>query len=219
MFKKLKNLISEKSKQNQFLTGAIVLAVAGIICRVLGVIFRIPLTNIVGNFGMGIYQMVFPLYALLLIVSSAGIPIAISKMVAREMTADNKSECKKILFNALILLSVIGLVLSLLFIIFSSQIASLQGNKDVGIIYIAIAPSVFLVCIISALRGYFQGMQNMIPTAVSQIIEQLIKMAVGITLALMFIKTSVIMAVFGAILAVTISEVVALVYLLSSVAP
>ena len=201
--------MEEEEKQGKFLKGALTLAVAGIICRVLGVIFRIPLTNIVGNFGMGLYQMVFPLYALLLIVSSAGVPVAISKMIARK-----DAEPKKILKNALLLLGVIGLVLSALFVIFSHSIASLQGNKDVGVIYIAIAPSVLLVCIISAFRGYFQGLQNMVPTAVSQIIEQAVKMAAGITLAVLLKGNGVLWAVFGAILAVTISELVALGYLI-----
>lgn len=184
------------------------MAVAGIICRVLGVIFRVPLTNIVGNFGMGLYQMVFPLYALLLIVSSAGIPVAISKMIARK-----DADAKKILINALLMLGIIGLAIAALFAIFSHSIASLQGNKSVGVIYIAIAPSVFFVCIISAFRGYFQGLQNMVPTAVSQIIEQVVKMAVGVTLALVLISQGVVWAVFGAILAVTVSEIAALGYL------
>ena len=201
-----------KLKLNGFLTGAAILALAGIICRLLGVVIRIPLTNIVGNFGMGLYQMVFPLYSLLLIVSSAGVPVAISKMVAA--AADNKKECRRILLNAIILLGFIGLIVSALFMIFSYQIAGLQGNRDVGIIYFAIAPSVFLVCIISAFRGYFQGMQNMIPTAASQIIEQLVKVAAGVTMAVLFIKISIVWAVFGAILAVTISEAVALLFLI-----
>jgi len=194
---------------NRFIKGALILAVAGILCRVLGVVFRIPLTNIVGNFGMGLYQMVFPLYALLLIVSSAGVPVAISKMIARK-----DASSKKVLVNALILLGIIGFVFSVLFVVFSHPIAAMQGNKDVGVIYVAIAPSVFLVCLISAFRGYFQGLQNMVPTAVSQIIEQLVKMAVGITLALVLIESGVVWAVFGAILAVTVSELLALGYLI-----
>jgi len=167
---------------------------------------------------MGLYQMVFPLYSLLLIVSSAGVPVAVSKMVAAARAGDKEQgasskECKKILLNAIVLLGAIGLVVSAIFIIFAYPIANLQGNKDVGIIYIAIAPSVFLVCMIAAFRGYFQGLQNMVPTAASQIIEQLVKVAAGITLALIFIKISIVWAVFGAILAVTISEVVALLFL------
>ena len=63
--------------------GALILSIAGIVCRLLGVLFRIPLSNIVGNYGIGLYQLVFPLYSLLLIVSSAGIPVALSKMIAR----------------------------------------------------------------------------------------------------------------------------------------
>jgi len=202
-------------KKSKFLKGAAILAAAGIVCRVLGVIFRIPLTNIVGNFGMGLYQMVFPLYALLLIVSSAGVPVAISKMIARkDASTRGDVHAKKILFNALILLGIIGLLISALFTVFAYQIAALQGNKTVGIIYIAIAPSVFLVCVISAFRGYFQGLQNMVPTAVSQIMEQSVKMAVGITLAIILIPRGVEWAVFGAILAVTVSEVAALLYLM-----
>ena len=202
---------NKESKKSKFLKGALILAVAGILCRVLGVVFRVPLTNIVGNFGMGLYQMVFPLYALLLIVSSAGVPVAISKMIARK-----DADIKKILVNALILLGAIGLGFSVLFAVLSHPIAAMQGNKDVGVIYLAIAPSVFLVCLISAFRGYFQGLQNMIPTAVSQLIEQGVKMAVGITLALVLIDKGVVWAVFGAILAVTVSELVALGYLVIS---
>lgn len=207
--KKLKDLATSRG----FMTGAAILAIAGVLCRLLGVIFRVPLTNIVGNFGMGLYQMVFPLYSLLLIVSSAGVPVAISKMVAKEKVGGDMHQCKRILLNALVLLGAIGFVVSALFMIFSYQIAKLQGNPDVSIIYLAIAPSVFLVCLIAAFRGYFQGMHNMIPTAASQIIEQAAKVAAGITLALVLIKVSVVWAVFGAILAVTISEIIALAFL------
>ena len=135
-------------KSGNFLTGAAILAAAGIICRLLGVIMRVPLANIVGNFGLGIYQLVFPLYALLLVVSSAGFPIAISKMVAKEKVAGNIPETRRILLNSVILLGIIGAIVSAIFMIFSYQIAGVQGNRDVGVIYLAIAPSVFLVCII-----------------------------------------------------------------------
>ena len=193
----------------KFLKGALLLALAGIICRLLGVVVRIPLANIVGNYGMGLYQMVFPLYALLLIISSAGIPVALSKLIA-----SNKASPKQILFNAVLLMTVVGAIVSALFMLFAYNIAALQGNRAVGIIYMAIAPAVLLVCVLSAFRGYFQGAQNMLPTATSQIIEQLVKLAFALGLALWFIKTSVVLAVFGAILAVTISEAVALVYLI-----
>ncbi|MCL2755548.1 MAG: polysaccharide biosynthesis protein [Firmicutes bacterium] len=208
-----------KVKKQGFVTGALTLAAAGILCRIIGIGFRIPFANIVGNYGMGLYQMVFPLYALLLILSSAGIPIAISKMVARTNTdTEDKGkayEPKKILLNAIILLGFIGFIISTAFLIFARQIASLQGNPDVGKIYLVIAPAVFLVCLISAFRGYFQGLGNMIPTAVSQIVEQTVKVGIAITLAILLYPRGVEWAVFGAIAAITLSEIVGLLTLIT----
>jgi len=219
-------------KGQGFLTGAVTLAAAGIICRLLGIAFRIPLANIVQNYGMGLYQMVFPIYALLLIISSAGIPVAISRMVAASQSKQNdndidisKATKKKkvtdgddytptqILVNALILLGVIGLVVSGVFIGIAFPIARLQGNIGIGKIYMAIAPAVFFVCLIAAFRGYFQGLRNMIPTATSQIVEQVVKVGVGLTLAIVLFPLGVYWAVFGAILAVTTSEALGFAYL------
>ncbi|MDR1917440.1 MAG: oligosaccharide flippase family protein, partial [Christensenellaceae bacterium] len=199
-----------KSKTG-FVKGAVILAVAGVICRLLGVVFRIPLSNIIGNYGIGLYQLVFPLYSLLLIISSAGVPVAISKMVARER--DNKPKCKKILFNSTVALSAVGLVLAVLFAVFCKPIAGFQGKSEIWTLYLAIAPSVFFVCFISAFRGYFQGLNNMLPTAISQIVEQIVKVGAGLTLAFILVKQSVLLAVFGAILAVSISELTATIFL------
>jgi len=221
-----KNKLFRIFKNQGFLTGAVTLAGAGIICRLLGIAFRIPLANIVQNYGMGLYQMVFPVYALLLIISSAGVPVAISKMVAQgdpgrntKEIEDNKSPEQtypptQILVNALILLGVIGLVVSGIFIGISFPIARLQDNVGIGKIYMAIAPAIFFVCLIAAFRGYFQGLRNMIPTATSQIVEQIVKVGAGLTLAITLYPFGVYWAVFGAILAVTISEFFAFVYLL-----
>lgn len=159
--------------------------------------------------------MVFPLYALLLVVSSSGIPVAISKMVAKANTKDNtRAECKRILINAIVLLGIIGLIVSALLFGLAFPIAALQGNTAATKIYFAIAPAIFLVCLISAIRGYFQGLSNMIPTATSQIVEQVTKVGAGLALVLLLIPRGVEWAVFGAILAVTISEFAALTYLM-----
>jgi stage V sporulation protein B len=200
----------KKSKAG-FVKGAVILAAAGVICRLLGVAFRIPLSNIVGNYGIGLYQLVFPLYSLLLIISSAGVPVAISKMVARER--DNKPKCKRILFNSAAALTAVGLIISVLFMAFCKPIAAVQGKDEIWTLYLGIAPSVFLVCFISAFRGYFQGLNNMIPTAVSQITEQSVKVGVGLSLAAILIKKSVLWAVFGAVLAVSVSELAAAAFL------
>ena len=187
--------------------GAIILSAAGIICRLLGVLFRIPLSNIVGNYGIGLYQLVFPLYSLLLIVSSAGIPVALSKMIAR--VRDNRQQTKQIFVNALVTLILIGAVITIAFLVLARPIAAWQGKPEIWPLYLAIAPAVWFVCVISAYRGYFQGLNNMVPTAVSQIIEQAVKVAVGLGLAFWLIRYSILWAVFGAILAVAVSELVA----------
>ena len=204
----------KKDKKSGIVKGAVILAAAGVICRLLGVVFRIPLSNIVGNYGIGLYQLIFPLYSLLLIISSAGVPVAISKMVARaKENGAPTPECKRILFNSIIFLSVIGSVISALFMIFCRPIANLQGKDEIWILYLAIGPSVFLVCFISAFRGYFQGLSNMLPTAVSQIVEQLFKVGAGLALAVILVKKSVLWAVFGAVLAVSVSELMAAIFL------
>ena len=191
--------------------GAVILSAAGIVCRLLGVLFRIPLSNIVGNYGIGLYQLVFPLYSLLLIVSSAGIPVALSKMIAR--VRDNQQQTKQLFVNALIALMVIGAVITGLFLILARFIALWQGKPEIWPLYVAIAPAVWFVCIISAYRGYFQGLNNMVPTAVSQIVEQAVKVVIGLGLSFWLIRYSVLWAVFGAILAVAVAELIAVVIL------
>lgn len=191
--------------------GAIILSSAGVICHLLGILFRIPLSNIVGNYGIGLYQLVFPLYSLLLIVSSAGIPVALSKMIAR--VRDDRQQTKQIFVNALVVLFVIGAVITLAFLVLARPIASWQGKAEIWPLYLAIAPAVLFVCVISAYRGYFQGLNNMVPTAVSQIVEQVVKVGVGLGLAFWLIQYSVLWAVFGAILAVAVSELVAVLML------
>lgn len=193
------------------LKGAVILSVAGIVCRLLGVLFRIPLSNIVGNYGIGLYQLVFPLYSLLLIVSSAGIPVALSKMIAR--VRDDPRQTKAIFMNALMVLVTIGAVITVLFLALARPIASLQGKPEIWPLYLAIAPAVWFVCVISAYRGYFQGLNNMVPTAVSQIVEQAVKVVVGLGLAFWLVRYGALWAVFGAILAVAVSELVAAVML------
>ena len=191
--------------------GALILSAAGVICRLLGVLFRIPLSNIVGNYGIGLYQLVFPLYSLLLIVSSAGIPVALSKMIAR--VRDDRKQTKQIFVNALVALMVIGALITATFLALARPIAAWQGKPEIWPLYLAIAPAVWFVCVISAYRGYFQGLNNMVPTAVSQIVEQVVKVGVGLGLAFWLIRFSVLWAVFGAILAVAVSELVAAVLL------
>ena len=203
---------SLNKNQGGFLKSVFILSLGGFIAKLLGAFYRIPLTNIIGSYGMGIYQLVFPLFSLLLTNSTAGIPVAVSKLVAEKAAVGQHKQAHKVFNTALVMLATFGLIGSALLFFLSNNIAALQGNGDAATAYKIIAPSVFLVCIISAYRGYFQGLMQMSPTAVSQIVEQVVKMTVGLVCAIKFMP-DVIKSVNFAILGVTLSEVAATVLL------
>ncbi len=192
-------------KKSSVIKGAFILSLGGIITKILGAIYRIPLTNLLGAKGIGLYQMVFPFYALLLTFSSTGVPSGASKLIAEGKNA------KVVLKSSLKVFGTAGLILSILTAMFSKNIASFQGNSDAGICYLLISPSIFLVSVISCFRGYFQGFSEMRPTAFSQILEQVLKILFGFSLCYAF-KNDVTVAVSLAVLSVTISEFFTLIY-------
>ena len=151
--------------------------------------------------------MVFPVYCILLTFSSAGVPSAIAKLVA---SGENE---KGVLGRSLAVFSAIGAVGSLAMLLFARPLALLQGDERAALAYRTLSPSVFLVSFISCFRGYFQGKNNMLPTALSQTIEQAVKLLSGLTLCFFFRGDPVLSGAL-ACLAVTLSEGVACVYLL-----
>ena len=194
-------------KKSSLIGGAVTLSLGGVITKLIGAVYRIPLTNILGAEGIGIYQMVFPLYTILLTLSSTGVPSGISKLIAE----GNSPE--KTLKSALKFFAVIGFVLSIIMALLSSYIAKFQGNINARLAYVMIAPSVFFVSLISCFRGYYQGFSNMKPTAFSQILEQVVKLFFGLILCYLF-KNNVVLASAGATLAVTLSELFTLIFLI-----
>ncbi len=192
-------------KENKIIKGALIISIGSFLTKLIGAFYRIPLTKILGAQGIGLYQMAFPLYCLLLTFSSQGVPNGIAKLIAGGLNA------QKVLKSALKLFAPIGLLASLLMAIFSSKIATLQGNIMAKGCYLFLSPSIFLVSVISCFRGYFQGLSNMLPTAISQILEQVIKCIFGLVLCYIFRK-NLILATNMAILSVTLSEIVATAY-------
>ena len=186
------------------LRGALFLSAAGVICKVVGAIYRVPLTNILGAEGLGAYQMVFPVYAVLLTLSSTGIPSALSKLIAEG------KDPSQILKRSLLFFGGIGAIFTLLTYFFAENIAALQGNIDIASTYKALSPSIFIVSLISCFRGYCQGKRNMLPTALSQVVEQVVKLLFGLTLCSLFGSTPYEKAAL-ATLAVTVSELIALI--------
>jgi len=187
--------------------GAAIIAVGGFIVKVIGAVYRVPLTNLIGAEGIGLYQMVFPLYCAMLTVSSTGIPTALSRLISK-----SPEKADGYLSRSLFLFGTIGAVGSVIMFVLGGFFARLQGDSAAAWCYRAISPSVFLVSVISCYRGYFQGKSNMVPTAISQIAEQAVKAAVGLLLCYFF-RGSVALSAALAAVAVTLSEAGACVYL------
>lgn len=197
-----------QDKKKSFLRGASILAIAGLICKVIGAVYKIPLRNQIGAVAMGIYTTVYPIYTFLLIFSTSGIPTAISKLVAEERSKGNYEGAHKVFISSLKLLIAIGVLTSALMLIFSSQIAQMllvDSWEPVA----AISLSLLFVSLLSAYRGYYQGMLNMMPTAITQIIEQIIKLAAGFYFAILWKPLGPEMSAAGALLGITLSELVA----------
>lgn len=199
--------------QKSFLGGAAVLAGAGLVVKILGAVFRIPLLYIVGSEGIGLFTMVYPIFTFLLVASTAGLPVAVSRMVAAEIALGNHKGAHKVFTTAMKLLVGLGLVTSLIMFAGSGLISAMQGNPKTVRVLQSLAPSLFLVAVISAYRGYFQGMQIMTPTALSQVVEQAGKLVFGLLLAAAWIPMGPEYGATGAMVGVTLSEVAALVLL------
>lgn len=196
------------AEKRKILSGAAILGAGTFFAKLLGAVYRVPLTGILGGAGIGLYQLVFPVYTVLLDFSGAGAPSALSKIIAAGDGADKEKRAFEYLRNSLALFSALGLVFSFLMFIFSRPLAAAQGNIDAAKAYMFLSPSVFLVCILSSFRGYFQGLMNMKPTAVSQIVEQAIKLIAGLTLSHIFMP-DITLAAAGAAGAITLSEAAA----------
>ena len=197
---------------NKILSSAIILGAGTFLAKILGAIFRIPLTALIGAEGIGIYQLVFPLYTVLLDFSGAGAPTALARIISSTKSEDKIGFAKYYLKTSLKSLSIIGFVFSLLMALLSFPLAKLQGNYNAYLSYIALSPAVVFVCLISSFRGYFQGLMEMKPTAISQILEQVVKLIFGLFFAKLFMP-NVKLAVAGAVFAVTLSEVITFIFL------
>lgn len=197
----------KREESKGFLKGAAWIAAGGFIAKIIGAVYRIPLTNIIGGHGLGLYQLVYPVYCILLTVSATGIPSSIAKLTAERIA---KGESDRAVFKtAWKLFLWIGVGGTALMAATSPLLSKLQGTQDILWGYFALAPSVFLVSAISVFRGYFQGRNNMFPTAMSEICEQVIKVAFGLLFAYLY-RGNVQKSVIFLLLSVSISELATL---------
>lgn len=202
-----------KEKTRSFGRSAVALAAIGIIAKLIGALYRVPLTNIVGAEGMGLYQMVFPVYTVLLAFCGGGITSAVSRVVAKYTALGNDGAATRTLKVAILPLLVVSVISAGGVAILRNVISGIQGNTDAGIAYLALCPSLLFAGGINILRGYFQGKAQMLPSGISQLIEQVIKLVLGLYLSRIMLPYGVKYAVAGALIGVTLSELAALMYL------
>ncbi|MGI6751432.1 MAG: putative polysaccharide biosynthesis protein [Anaerovoracaceae bacterium] len=194
--------MDKEIEKKTFLHGAVVLGIAGLVIKVMGMVFRIPLANIIGADGMGYYQTAYPVYVLLLTLATAGVPVAISRMVAERNAVNDYYEAYRVFRISFFLLLLIGTFSSVFLFFGSESIVAFQNPEDLThsakYAMMAIAPALIVVPIQAAFRGFFQGLQNMRPTAISQIVEQLFRVIIGLILAILLVGKGVEFSAAGA---------------------
>ncbi len=181
----------ENKKTKSFVQGALILGLANLIVKVIGAFFKIPLNHLIGDDGMGYFNIAYQIYTFMFIVATAGFPIAISKMVAESTAQGNEQDARKIFGTALRFLAIIGLVGTALLYLFPNQLESLVSVPGSSLGILVVSPAIFFVSISSVYRGYFQGRQNMYPTAASEVIEAAAKLFVGIFVASFFMNMTI----------------------------
>lgn len=208
----MKSSLKKSQKSKRIVSGAALLLIGSVVAKMLGALYRIPLTNVLGAEGMGMYQLVFPVYALFMVLATAGIPTALSRTVAEKRATGEST--RKYLSVSMLALFLLGLIFATIMAVFSKFLAQKQGNADTYPGFLIIAPAIVCVCVISGFRGWFQGEMYMLPTALSNVVEQVVKLSVGLGLSYALAKRGVVYAVCGALLGVTVSEIATVLYML-----
>ena len=224
-------------KKQTFLQGTAVLAMATVLVKLMGFLFKVPLNNIIGEDGFGYFNTAYDVYNVLLMISTTGLPVAMSRMISQAQTLGNHAQIKRIYRTSLYVFLTIGMVGSLGMLFFCHQLSVMvTTNENSWAAIAALAPCVLLICLVSAYRGFFQGQSNMTPTSVSQIFEAVTRLVVGLGLAWLVMKLTgkayvrmqgivlapgetaqdygdITLAAGGAILGVTLGSLISVVYL------
>ena len=205
-------------KQNTFFGGAAILAAGILIVKLIGMFYKIPLINIIGEQGTADFNNAYNIYAVLLTISTAGLPVAVSKLVSEANALNRRSQVRRTFRVALLLFLILGTASFLVMYFRADWLAGLMNDTKAAAGIRALAPAVICVGCLAAFRGYTQGHSNMTPTSVSQIIEALCKLVIGLGLAWWLVKAGrpAEVAAAGAITGVTVGTIVALVYMVLS---
>lgn len=212
--------MSNNKGKDSFLKGALILGLAGILVKIIGGFFRIPVGNLIGAEGMGYYQAAYPVYTFFLILATAGFPTALAKLVSEKMAIGNYKGAHKVFKVSHCVLTITGFVSFCIFFFGADFIVNdIMKNPGAKYAMIAISPALLFVPAMSSYRGYFQGRREMTHIAISQIIEQLFRVILGITLAYLFMNSlganpGPEQGAAGAIIGATIGAIASIIYLI-----
>ena len=208
--------MSDSPKKQSFLHGTALLAAATAIVKIIGALYKIPLKMIIGDEGFSYFNTAYEIYSFLLLVSTTGLPVAMSRMISQASSLGHSNQVRRVYTTARNLFLGLGIVGTLIMTLCCKILARMQGQPDAFYAIACLGPCVLLICIMSTFRGFFQGQSNMLPTSVSQVLEAFTKLFFGIGLALVVINqtSSIPKAAGAAIMGVTISCVVSVFYLM-----
>ncbi|WJV30488.1 polysaccharide biosynthesis protein [Rossellomorea sp. AcN35-11] len=180
--------LSKKYSSNRFLKGAMVLTVAALVTKILSAVYRVPFQNIVGDIGFYIYQQVYPFYGIAIALSTYGFPVIISKLVAEKLENEDEEGAKNVAVTSFLFLCLVGLTWFLLVYFGAGVIARWMGDPLLQPLIQTISLSFLLLAPLSVMRGDYQGREDMVPTAVSQVTEQTIRVATILLFSIILIS-------------------------------
>ncbi len=186
------------TKASKFLKGTLLLSAAGVIVKLLGAVYRIPIVSIIGDEGMSYYQTAYPIYSLLLTVSTTGLPVAVAKMISERVSLEDYINADRIFKFTAGIMIFLGAATAFSVFLFADKFSEFIKNPGVYYSLIALIPALLVSPVLSSFRGFFQGRQNMLPTAISQVSEQVGRVILGLFFAVILLPKGIAMAAGGA---------------------
>lgn len=199
--------------KNKLVKGFTWLTIGAVVAKLLGGIYKIVLTRVLGGESFGVYQQIFPVYTFLVVLITSGVPLGVSKLLSRKTTQEDKLKTTKLTLS---IFFIISLVIGLGMFFFADLIANAQGNSCFVVCYYILAPAIVFSGIAGVLKGFFQSFEDFKPTAISQVAEQLTKAILGLGLSLIFADKGVAFQISMAILGVALGDLATLVVLVIS---
>jgi len=212
------DLMSEQTNLSKQSTtkGFAILSAASFMVKLLSLLYIPFLRKILGPEGYGVYASAYPIFVYVYILTNAGIPVAISKMVSELVAIGNYKDAVRTFKIARFLLLILGMIMSLLMLIFAAPLAKATESTTARLAIIALAPTILISAVLSAYRGYFQGRGNMTPTAVSQVLEQIANTIFSLVFAAFFIKYGIAAGAAGGTIGTSVGALVAVIYMIYS---